>query len=65
LGAIELNFFKFYKIKFASGRDFDLRKASDTISGVVINETFAKQMGWNNDSALEKKFYRLGREEKI
>jgi putative ABC transport system permease protein len=49
-----LNFFKFYKIKFASGRDFDLRKASDTISGVVINETFAKQMGWNNDSALEK-----------
>ena len=63
LGAIELNFFKFYKIKFASGRDFDLRKASDTISGVVINETFAKQMGWNNDSALEKEIL-TGWEEK-
>ena len=56
LGAIELNYFKFYKIKFASGRDFDLRKTSDTISGAVINETFAKQMGWNNENALEKEF---------
>lgn len=32
-------------MKFVSGRDLDLRLASDTISGAIANETFIKQMG--------------------
>ena len=41
-----------------------LRKTSDTISSAVINETFAKQMGWNNENALEKEFIPVGTEKK-
>ena len=54
VGGIEYNYFKFYKMKFVSGRDLDLRLASDTISGAIANETFIKQMGWNKDNALGK-----------
>lgn len=56
-GGIDYNYFQFYKIKFASGRDLDIRKASDTISGVVANETFVKMMGWNNQQALGQEVY--------
>ena len=57
VGAIEYNYFKFYKMKFASGRDIDLRFASDTISGTVANESFIKKMGWNKDQAIGKEVY--------
>nr|WP_199161825.1 FtsX-like permease family protein [Elizabethkingia sp. ASV34] len=56
-GGVDYNYFQFYKIKLASGRDLDIHKASDTISGVVANETFVKMMGWNNQQALEKEIY--------
>jgi len=54
LGGMEENYFKFYDMKIVAGRDLDWRKASDTISGTVINETFAKKMGWSNQQALGK-----------
>ncbi len=54
VGGIDENYFKFYKIKMASGRDLDWKKASDTINGAVVNETFAKKMGWNDQQALGK-----------
>ncbi len=57
VGGIDYNYFKFYKMKFASGRDIDLRFASDTISGTVANEAFIKKMGWNKDQALGKEVY--------
>ncbi len=57
VGGIDYNYFKFYKMKFVSGRDLDLRFASDTISGTVANETFIKNMGWNKDEALGKEVY--------
>ncbi|GGG56080.1 ABC transporter permease [Epilithonimonas arachidiradicis] len=63
VGAIDYNYFKFYKIKFASGRDMDLRFASDTISGAIANETFIKKMGWNQNQALGKELI-TGWEEK-
>ena len=53
-GATDYNFIKFYKIKMLSGRNLDLRFASDTISGAVANEAFIKKMGWNKDQALGK-----------
>ena len=54
VGGIEYNYFKFYKMKFVSGRDIDLRLASDTISGAIANEAFMRKMGWNKSNALGK-----------
>ncbi|SKC06016.1 putative ABC transport system permease protein [Soonwooa buanensis] len=54
VGGIDENYFNFYKIKMASGRDLDWKKASDTINGAVVNEIFAKKMGWNDQQALGK-----------
>ncbi len=33
-------------IKMVKGRDFEKDMPSDTLSGVVVNETFVKRMGW-------------------
>lgn len=57
VGAIEYNYFKFYKMRFASGRDIDVRFASDTINGTIANESFIKKMGWNKDQAIGKEVY--------
>lgn len=57
LGGIDENFLKFYKVKFVSGRDLDWKKASDTISGTVVNETFAGKLGYNPKTALGKEFF--------
>ncbi|TDX82814.1 ABC transporter permease [Epilithonimonas xixisoli] len=54
LGGMEENYFKFYDMKIVAGRNLDWRKASDTINGTVINETFAKKMGWSNQQAIGK-----------
>ncbi len=57
LGGIDENFLKFYKVKFLSGRDLDWKKASDTINGAVVNETFAGKLGYNPKTALDKEFF--------
>lgn len=54
VGGIEENYFRFYDMKIVAGNDLNWKKASDTISGTVINETFAKKMGWNNQQAIGK-----------
>lgn len=54
LGAIDENYLRFYKIQFLSGRDLNWKIASDTINGAVVNETFAKKLGYNSKSALGK-----------
>jgi len=40
-------------IKIISGRDFQEDMPSDTLTGVVVNETLAKRMGWSD--AIGKK----------
>jgi putative ABC transport system permease protein len=40
-------------IEMVSGRDFQQDMPSDTLTGVVVNETLAKRMGWTD--ALNKK----------
>jgi putative ABC transport system permease protein len=40
-------------IKMVSGRDFQQDMPSDTLTGVVVNETLAKRMGWTD--AINKK----------
>lgn len=57
LGGIDENFLHFYKVKFLSGRDLDWKKASDTINGAVVNETFAGKLGYNANTALGKEFF--------
>ena len=57
LGGIDENFLHFYKVKFLSGRDLDWKKASDTINGAVVNETFAGKLGYNGNTALGKEFF--------
>lgn len=57
LGAIDYNYFTFYQMKFAFGRDLDLRFASDTASGAVANEAFIRKMGWSKEQALGKEVF--------
>lgn len=57
LGGIDENFLNFYNVKFLSGRDLDWKKASDTINGAVVNETFAGRLGYNTKTALGKEFF--------
>lgn len=54
VGGIEENYFRFYDMNIVAGNDLNWKKASDTISGTVVNETFVKKMGWNNQQALGK-----------
>jgi putative ABC transport system permease protein len=57
LGGMDENFLRFYDVKFLSGRDLDWKKASDTINGAVVNETFAGKLGYNYKTALDKEFF--------
>ncbi len=43
---VDYDFIKTLGIKMASGRDFQEDMPSDTIAGVVVNETFVKRMSW-------------------
>ena len=43
---VDHDFIKTLGIKMASGRDFQEDMPSDTITGVVVNETFVKRMSW-------------------
>jgi hypothetical protein len=42
---------------------FGFKKASDTISGAIANETFAGK--WVNRKQLRKEFLQVGKERKI
>ena len=68
LGAIEPNYFDFYKIKFVSGRNINMKLASDTAYASVVNESFAKAMGESNETVLGKEFipgWQEGRKYKV
>jgi putative ABC transport system permease protein len=54
VGAIDFNYFSFYKIKFVSGRDINPKMTSDTAKAIVVNEALVKSFGWNAKEALGK-----------
>ncbi|WP_294250202.1 ABC transporter permease [uncultured Chryseobacterium sp.] len=56
LGAVDENYLSFYHVRFISGRNLDWKKASDTINGAVVNETFAAKMGYRPQNILGKEF---------
>ena len=43
VGAIDLNFMKFYKIKVSFGRDFNPKLTVDTTKAIVVNEALSKK----------------------
>ena len=43
VGGVDHNYFEIYKLQILSGRNLDSKFASDTMSGVVANETFIKK----------------------
>jgi putative ABC transport system permease protein len=53
-GSIDLNFFKFFKIKILEGRDFDPKLSSDTLNSTIVNQAFVKEMGWTPKEAIGK-----------
>lgn len=54
VGAIDFNYFDFYKIKFVAGRDINPKLTSDTAKAIVVNEALVKSFGWNSKEALGK-----------
>ena len=43
---VDHDFVEALGIKIINGRDFQQDMPSDTLSGVIVNETFVKRMGW-------------------
>jgi putative ABC transport system permease protein len=43
---VDHDFIETLGIKMASGRDFQQDMPSDTLTGVIVNETFVKRMNW-------------------
>jgi putative ABC transport system permease protein len=50
---VDHDFIETLGIQILKGRDFQEDMPSDTLTGVVVNETFVKRMGWNE--AIGKK----------
>jgi putative ABC transport system permease protein len=44
---VDYDFIKTLGIKIIKGRDFQQDMLSDTLAGVIVNETFVNQMGWS------------------
>ncbi|MBD0259831.1 MAG: FtsX-like permease family protein, partial [Cytophagales bacterium] len=55
---VDEHFLPAYGIELVTGRNFDPRNSADRVSGYLINEAFAKEMGWKNplDERLPGKF---------
>ena len=53
LAAVDHDFIETMGIKMTEGRDFQEDMPSDTLSGVVVNQTFVNRMGWKE--AIGKK----------
>ncbi len=45
---VDHDFIDALEIKIVEGRDFQLDMPSDTLTGVVVNETLVKRMGWSD-----------------
>ncbi|WP_336517594.1 ABC transporter permease [Pollutibacter soli] len=50
-------------IRMINGRNFSKDFPTDSLSGVVINESAARKLGWTNETALGKKIVRSGQQE--
>jgi len=63
---IKEDFLKTFDIDIVAGRDYNPDSKNDPVSGMLINESMVKFMGWkSNEEALGKKFRSLNGEERI
>ncbi len=56
LNNIDENYFPAFKIPVIAGRNFSLDFAADSLQSAIINESFAKQAGWQTNEAVGKTF---------
>jgi putative ABC transport system permease protein len=54
---VDYDFIEALGIKIIKGRNFQLDMPSDTLSGVVVNETFVKRMGWTEPVGKKVELY--------
>lgn len=59
IDAVSFDFFNTIGITPVSGREFTLTQPADTLRGVIINESAAKELGWTTETALGQKI-RIG-----
>ncbi len=56
LNNIDENYFPAFKIPVIAGRNFSPDFAADSLQSAIINESFAKQAGWQTNEAVGKTF---------
>jgi putative ABC transport system permease protein len=54
---VDHDFVKSLGIKIIKGRDFQQDMPSDTVAGVIVNETFVKRMGWSEPIGKKVEIY--------
>ncbi len=54
---VDYDFIETMGIKVLKGRNFQLDMPSDTLTGVVVNETFVKRMGWSEPIGKKVEIY--------
>ena len=54
VGAVDMNYFKFYKMKFVAGKDFNPKLTVDTTRSIIVNEAFVNKIGWSSKDAIGK-----------
>jgi putative ABC transport system permease protein len=54
---VDYDFIDALGIKILKGRNFQLDMPSDTLTGVVVNETFVKRMGWSEPIGKKVEIY--------
>ncbi|HTE30970.1 MAG TPA: FtsX-like permease family protein, partial [Chryseolinea sp.] len=63
---VGIDFINHFGLKLAAGRSYSREHPSDTIGGLVINETMARQYGYTNPAdIIGKKYSQWGREGEI
>jgi len=53
-GVVDHDFVETLGIDMTEGRDFDADMPSDTLLGVIVNETLAERLGWGDDPLGKK-----------
>jgi putative ABC transport system permease protein len=62
---VDWDFVETFGIKVVEGRAFSKDFMSDTIHGIMINETMVKDLGWTNQDAIGKKITSQDGDERV
>ncbi|OFX83385.1 MAG: hypothetical protein A2W99_11745 [Bacteroidetes bacterium GWF2_33_16] len=59
------DFIETFDIKVVEGRAFSRDFLSDTLNGIMINETMARDLGWTNEEAIGKRIVSSNGDERV